>query len=79
MLLEATVLHQFGIEATVAGVTDFLEKDTIEIRRHHGTFLAEVNADGLRLGHRAKASSRQCDCQECFFHKYIKWFYRLST
>jgi hypothetical protein len=29
MLLEAAVLHQLGIESTIASMTDFLEKDTI--------------------------------------------------
>ena len=32
VLLEASVLNQFSVKAAVAGMADFLEENTIEIR-----------------------------------------------
>ena len=53
MLLESAVLHQFGVEAAVAGMADFLEENAVEVGRDESPTLREVNPNrfGLRTGH----------------------------
>ena len=48
--LERTVLDQFGIQATISGEIDILEKNTVLGALYRRPFLREVDVHLVRLG-----------------------------
>ena len=43
IVFEGAVLHQFGVESTVAGVVDFFKKDAIESWAHRDTQVCGID------------------------------------
>ena len=58
VVLEGTVLHQLGVETAVAGVVDFLEKDTIKALTDLGSQVFCIHRDH-RLGKSIRGQKHQ--------------------
>ena len=60
VVLERTVLDEFGIEAAFARVTEFLEENAIVVLVNLRTALAKIELEALCSG---KHGKKQCGCE----------------